>query len=160
MKKLIYLMSLTILGIFLIFLYAGCSEETSPVATTTVATTTVVTTVPTGATIDGVASLPAGVAGSISNTRVALYNSFDEWVFDQTFAFDACDANVNYLMTNIVPGNYYFDAWKDNDNDLVWGTQGDYVWWNGSGAWPNYVISARSFPVGTNTTNFTVVVVP
>ena len=33
MKKLIYLVSLTTLGIFLIFLYAGCSEE-SPIATT------------------------------------------------------------------------------------------------------------------------------
>jgi len=162
MKKLIYLVSLTTLGIFLIFIYAGCSEE-SPVATTTttVATTSVLTTtVDPNATISGVGSLPPGVAGSIQNTRVALYISVDDWNFDRTFAYVACDGTGNYTMTGIVPGVFYMDAWKDNDNDRVWGTSGDYVWINGSGVYPNYTLAPIQFPAGTTTVNFVIFLVP
>jgi len=148
------------LGIFLMFLYGGCESATDPVTTTTVATT-VATTVSTSATPTGTGSLPAGVSGSIGNTRVALYNTFDEWNFDQPFKFTACDNNGVYTMTNVVPGNYYIDAWKDNDNDQVWGTSGDYVWVNGSGAYPNYTLARKSFAAGAPTvTNFEVFLVP
>jgi len=160
MKKLIYLVSLTTLGIFLIFIYAGCSEE-SPVATTTttsVATTT--TTAAVNATITGVGSLPAGVAGTIQNTRVALYISVDDWNFDRTFSFVACDGSGNYSLTGIVPGVFYMDAWKDNDNDRIWGSSGDYVWINGSGVYPNYTLAPIQFPAGTTSINFVIFLVP
>ncbi|NNG26185.1 MAG: hypothetical protein HKM87_01555 [Ignavibacteriaceae bacterium] len=162
MKKLIYLVSLTTLGIFLIFIYAGCSEESSPVATTTVVTTTVVTTtVPTNATITGVGSLPPGVPGSISNTRVALYISQADWAADATFAFVACDASGNYTLSNIVPGTYYMDAWKDNNANFIWGDSGDYIWWNGSGAWPaTLTLSPLQFTAGSNSKDFQVFLVP
>ena len=154
-------MSLTFLGIFLIFIYAGCSEE-SPVATTTVATTVATTTtVSTTATASGVGSLPPGVAGAIGNTRVALYTDLNNWNFDITFAFAACDASGNYSISNFVPGVYFMDAWKDNDNDQVWGTSGDYVWINGSGAYPNYTLAPKSFAAGAPTvTNFQIFLVP
>lgn len=162
MKKSFYLFSLVTLGVFLIFLYAGCSEENSPVATTTVATTVATTTtVSTTATISGLGSLPAGVAGAIGNTRVALYISVDDWNFDRTFAFTACDGSGNYTMSNTTPGVYYMDAWKDNDNDRVWGSSGDYVWVNGSGVYPNYTLAPLQFPAGqTTTVNFEVFLVP
>ena len=163
MKKLIYLVSLTTLGIFLIFLYAGCSEE-SPVGTTvttTVATTVVTTTVPINATITGVGSLPPGVPGSISNTRVALYISQADWAADATFAFVGCDATGNYTLASIVPGTYYMDAWKDNNANFTWGDSGDYIWWNGSGAWPGTLtLAPLQFTAGSNTKNFQVFLVP
>ncbi len=160
MKKLIYLVSLTSLGIFLIFIYAGCSEE-SPIATTTVQTTVSTTTPPpTTATVTGTGSLPAGVAGSIQNTRVALYISVDDWNFDRTFKFTACDGSGLYTMANLVPGVFYMDAWKDNDNDRFWGSPGDYVWINGSGVYPNYTLAPIQFPVGTTSVNFVIFLVP
>ena len=158
MKKLIYLMSLTTLGIFLIFLYAGCSEE-SPIATTTVATTTVVTTtIPVNATITGVGSLPPGVGGAIGNTRVALYISELDFWADATFKFGPTYANGNYTLTPVVPGTYYMDAWKDNDNSGNW-TFGDYFWWNGSGAYPAAItLAPLQFTAGANTKDFQVIV--
>jgi len=161
MKKLIYLVSLTTLGIFLIFIYAGCSEESSPVATTTTTTTTVpATTIPVNATITGVGSLPPGVAGSIGNTRVALYLSEADFWADATFAFGPCDGTGNYTLTPIVPGAYYMDAWKDNDNSLNW-TTGDYLWWNGSGAYPaSLTLAPIQFTAGANSLNFQVILIP
>ena len=185
MKKLLYLISLLTLSTFMMFLYGGCSKDEAPVTPTTTTTTvatrttaimmkfqslsflilllasTTTTTQATTATGSGVGSLPAGVNGSISNTRVALYTSVDDWNFDRTFAFTACDGNGNYTLSNLTPGVYYMDAWKDNDNDGVWGTGGDYVWVNGSGAYPNYTLSPLQFSAGQVTTvNFEVFVVP
>jgi hypothetical protein len=155
------------IGYFLIvaFLTIGiynCSED-SPTVATTVATTSVATTTTTAAvnsTISGVGSLPAGVAGSIQNTRVALYISVDDWNFDRTFKFTACDGGGIYTMADVVPGVFYMDAWKDNDNNSQWGSSGDYVWINGSGAFPNYTLAPIQFPAGTTTVNFTIFLVP
>lgn len=155
MKKIGYLVIIAVCSMGLI----SCDEEEdNPVVTTT--TTTIATTVPTSATIAGVGSLPPGVAGSIQNTRVALYISVDDWNFDRTFKFTACDANGNYSMTGVVPGVFYMDAWKDNDNNQVWGSSGDYVWINGSGVYPNYTLAPIQFPAGTTTVSFQIFLVP
>ena len=160
MKKLIYLVSLMTLGIFLMFLYGGCESATDPATTTTVATTTVATTVSTTATATGTGSLPPGVAGSIGNTRVALYISEADFWADATFAFIGCDATGNYTLTPIVPGTYYMDAWKDNDNSGNW-TFGDYFWWNGSGAYPAAItLAPLQFTAGANTKDFQVILIP
>ena len=158
MKKIGYFLIVALLtvGIY------NCTED-SPTVATTVATTSVATTTTTAAvnaTITGVGSLPAGVAGSIGNTRVGLYISVDDWNFDRTFAFVACDNAGLYSLANIVPGVFYMDAWKDNDNNSVWGSSGDYVWINGSGAFPNYTLAPIQFPAGTTTVNFTIFLVP
>ncbi len=154
MKKILYLLFVTVL---LLGIY-NCSEDSPVVATTTVATTTIPLTT---ATISGVGSLPAGTAGSIQNTQVALYNSVDDWAFFRTFKFTACDGNGNYIMAVVVPGVYFMDAWKDNDNDGVWGSSGDFIWWNGSGAWPaTFNLAPRQFPLGTNTVDFVIILVP
>ncbi|MBT8380211.1 MAG: PEGA domain-containing protein [Ignavibacteria bacterium] len=122
-------------------------------------TTTTTTTISTTAT--GTGSLPPGVSGSISNTRVALYTDLNNWNLDITFKFGACDANGNYTLADFVPGNYFMDAWKDNDNNSVWGSSGDYIWIFGSGTFPNYTLVAKSFPEGNPVvTNFEVFIVP
>jgi hypothetical protein len=158
MKKIAYILLFT----FLVISLYNCGEDNTPVATTTVATTTVATTTQiTTALASGTGSLPPGVNGSIQNTRVALYISVDDWNFDRTFAFTACDANGLYTISNLTPGVYYMDAWKDNDNDRVWGSSGDYVWINGSGVYPNYTLAPLQFPVGqTTTVNFQIFLVP
>jgi len=159
MKKLIYMVSLMTLGIFLMFLYGGCESSTDPATTvaTTVATT-IATTVPVNATITGVGSLPPGVGGSIGNTRVALYISEADFWADATFKFGPTDANGNYTLSPVVPGTYYMDAWKDNDNSGNW-TIGDYFWWNGSGAYPAAItLAPLQFTAGANTKDFQVIV--
>lgn len=155
MRKLFYVLFIAALFVAI----TSCSKDNNPAATTTVATTT--TTVSTTATSTGTGSLPAGVNGSIQNTRVALYTSLNNWNFDITFAFTACDANGGYTMSGLVPGNYFMDAWKDLDNDQVWGSSGDYVWIYGSGSYPNYTLAERSFPAGAPVvTDFTIFIVP
>ena len=155
MKKIGYFLLVAFLAISVY----NCGEEDSPLATTT--TTTIATTVSTTATATGRGSLPPGVNGAISNTRVALYTDLNNWNLDITVAFTACDANGNYTISNLVPGNYFMDAWKDIDNNGVWGSSGDYVWVFGSGSYPNYTLTERSFPAGNPVvTNFEIFVVP
>jgi len=161
MKKLIYLISLMTLGVFLMFLYGGCESSTDPATTvaTTVATT-IATTIPTTATATGTGSLPAGVAGAIGNTRVALYTDLNNWGLDITFAFDACDASGAYEMAGLVPGNYFMDAWKDNDNSGFGWNSGDYVWVFGSGSYPAYTLTEKAFTLGSNIQDFVIFIIP
>ena len=71
---------------------------------------------PTTGTVSGTISLPPGTAGSTGNARVALYQSFDDWNNDRFVFQTAADGSGNYAISNIPPGTYYMDAWKDNDN--------------------------------------------
>ena len=41
-------------------------------------------------------------------------------------------STVSFTLSNVNPGNYYLDVWKDIDNSATW-TSGDYVGWYGSG---------------------------
>jgi hypothetical protein len=90
--------------------------------------------------ITGVGSLPPGVVGSPEDTQVALYLSIDDWLYDRIFVFTTCDGSGNYTLDNVTPGIYYMDAWKDNDNNEIWGSSGDYIWLHGTGIYPNYTL--------------------
>lgn len=67
--------------------------------------------------ISGTISLPPGTAGDVVNTRVAIYSSFDDWVNDRFAQQTATQAGGAYAISDIVPGTYYMDAWKDNNNN-------------------------------------------
>ncbi|MFZ4545338.1 MAG: Ig-like domain-containing protein [Saprospiraceae bacterium] len=85
--------------------------------------------------ITGTARFPAGVSGDLSNAKVSIYTSRDNWVNNQPIKFGSVTgngANVSFTLTNVNPGNYYLDVWKDIDNSGTW-TFGDYVGWYGSG---------------------------
>ncbi len=71
MKKIGYFLVVALLAIGIY----NCSEDSPCCNHCGNRATTVATTVPVNATITGVGSLPPGVAGSIGNTRVALYIS-------------------------------------------------------------------------------------
>ncbi len=83
----------------------------------------------------GTASFPAGSSGDLSNSKVSLYTSYDNWVNNQPIKFGVVTgsgASVSFTMLDVIPGNYYLDVWKDNDNDGFW-TIGDFIGWYGSG---------------------------
>jgi hypothetical protein len=88
-----------------------------------------------GTTIAGTAFFIAGVSGDLSNAKVSIYTTLDNWNFNQPIKFvgaTGSGASVAFSMTNVLPGNYYLDVWKDIDNSGTW-TSGDYVGWFGSG---------------------------
>ncbi len=85
--------------------------------------------------VTGTARFPAGVSGDLSNAKVSLYTSYDNWLYNQPIKYGAVTgsgATVSFTLTNVIPGNYYLDVWKDIDNSATW-TSGDYVGWYGSG---------------------------
>lgn len=111
--------------------------------------------------VTGVGSLPTGVVGSSEDTQVALYLSIEDWLYDRIFVFTTCDENGNYTLNNVTPGVYYMDAWKDNDNNGIWGTSGDYIWLHGTGIYPTYTLEPFQVAFGSNITiNFELFVVP
>lgn len=86
--------------------------------------------------VTGNASFPAGVNADLNNALVALYTNIANWNAYSPIKFVAITgsgANVSYTITDVNPGNYYLDVWKDNDNDNAW-SAGDFVGWYGSGA--------------------------
>lgn len=85
--------------------------------------------------IVGTASFPAGTSGDLSNAKVSIYTSYDNWVNNTPIKYGAVTgsgSSVTFVLTEINPGNYYLDIWKDNDNNVFWSV-GDFVGWYGSG---------------------------
>ena len=85
--------------------------------------------------VTGTANFPAGTSGDLSNSKVSLYTSWENWNTNQPIKFGAVSgagASVSFTLTDVNPGNYYLDVWKDIDNSATW-SSGDYVGWYGSG---------------------------
>ncbi len=85
--------------------------------------------------IKGTAYFPAGTSGDLSNSKVSIYTSYDNWVYNQPIKFvsvSGAGATVNFELKDVLPGNYYLDVWKDIDNSATWSVN-DFVGWYGSG---------------------------
>lgn len=85
--------------------------------------------------VTGIASFPAGTSGDLANSKVSLYTSLENWDNNQPIKFGVVSgsgASVSFTISDVNPGNYYLDVWKDNDNDGYWST-GDFEGWYGSG---------------------------
>lgn len=150
MKK---LFSLAVLVSLLIVLGCNKDENTQTPQPTPQPT-------PTTGTISGRISLPPGAAGDINNTRVAIYASYNDWAADRVLRFTTASSNGTYAFSNVTPGTYYMDAWKDNNNNTAFDT-GDFWGVYGSGSYPNYQVSPFSVAAGQTTAiNFTVFVIP
>jgi multisubunit Na+/H+ antiporter MnhB subunit len=119
MKRVLLIATLTgVLFLTIAVLFSGCKK--SDTKTTT---------------IKGTAYFPAGVSGDLSNAKVSIYTSLDNWNFNQPIKFVSAvgaGATVTFTMENVLAGNYYLDVWKDIDNTANW-TSGDFVGWYGSG---------------------------
>ena len=99
----------------LVLTVAAC-DSADPIAPEPQATT---------GTVSGRISLPIGSGGDLSNTRVAMYADDDDWANDQYVLQVAAGSDGSFTFNNVVPGTYYFDAWKDNDNSGGF-SNGDY----------------------------------
>lgn len=95
-------------------------------------------------TITGTASLPAGVPGNITNSLVSIYTSWDDWNNYRPLASVASttinDANISFTFTNVGPGTYYLDVWKDNDLSGRW-SNGDFLGVYGTTVWPGMTLA-------------------
>lgn len=145
MKKIGYIL---LFAILVIGIYSCKDDPVAPATTTTVATTSATT-----GTIAGTVSLPIGAGGDINNTRVSIYQSFDDWNNDRVLTAVATNSGGVYTIPNVTPATYYLDGWKDNNNDLIINT-GDFFGVYGSGTYPNYQPSPFSVAAG-QTTNIT-----
>ena len=64
-------------------------------------------------TITGTITLAAGVAGSLSNARVAIYTSVNDRAFDRVVRQTALGAGgpaYTFTITDVAPGTYYLDV--------------------------------------------------
>lgn len=114
--------------------------------------------------ITGTASFQAGVNGDLNNSKVSLYTSLDSWFVNNPIKFGAVSgsgASATFTITGVNAGNYFLDIWKDNDNDGVWASSGDYVGWYGTGGLSNYALSEFQVSEGqTFVANVAMFIVP
>lgn len=114
--------------------------------------------------ITGLAHFEAGVNGDLNNAKVSLYTSLDNWFANNPIKYDAVlgsGASASFTITQVNPGNYFLDIWKDNDNDGVWASSGDYVGWYGTGGLSNFTLSEFQVSQGqTFVTNVAMYIVP
>jgi len=112
--------------------------------------------------VKGSASFPAGTAGDLSNAKVSLYLTLDDWYNNAPVLYTTAvgsGANVTYEFSDINAGNYYLDVWKDNDFDGFWSV-GDFIGWYGSGGLGSPSLTPMQVSEGnTFTANVTMYVV-
>lgn len=115
---------------------------------------------PTTGTISGTITLPQGAGGDIVNTRVALFESIDEFERNVPTFTAATDAGGSFTFNNINPGSYFISAWKDNNNSgLVDG--GDYFGVIGTNRIEGFVPARQQVVIGENTGfNVTILILP
>jgi hypothetical protein len=88
----------------------------------------------------GTASFPAGTSGDLSNAKVSLYLTLQDWQNNTPVLYTTAvgsGASVTFEFVNLNAGNYYLDVWKDVDNSGTW-TVNDFVGWYGSGGLGSY----------------------
>lgn len=93
--------------------------------------------------VTGTAKFPAGTSGDLSNAKVSLYTTLQNWEMNSPIKFGAVSgsgASVTFTLTNVNPGNYYLDVWKDIDNSATWSVT-DYVGWYGSGGLGSWALT-------------------
>jgi hypothetical protein len=86
--------------------------------------------------LHGTATFSTGTIGDLSNSRVALYASLADRIagFPQKtmVVTSGSYSMINFTMEDVIPGDYFIDVWKDNDNSLTY-SNGDFLGWCGSG---------------------------
>lgn len=101
--------------------------------------------------VSGTCSFLAGTAGDLSNAKVSLYTSLDNWNNNSPIKFGAVTgsgASVTFRLS-ANPGNYYLDIWKDNDNNGFW-SAGDFIGWYGSGGLGSPALTEIQLQEGQN----------
>jgi hypothetical protein len=108
----------------------------------------------TSGSITGTVALSPGMSGDLGNSRVAVYSSYDDWNNDRVMRQQAAQgvgAQISFTITNLPPGTYYLDVWKDVDNDGAFDF-GDFYGVHGTIQWPTVtpapipVVAGQSSP--------------
>ncbi len=115
---------------------------------------------PTVGTISGTVSIPAGVPGTAGNSRVALYADFADWQADRVLRQVAAGSDGSYAFSNMAPGTYYLDSWKDNNVNGLFDSGGFFGVF-GSGSDPDFVVGPMDVAAGqTVTISVGMIVIP
>jgi len=95
----------------------------------------------------------SGTKQDLVGTRVGIYNSLTNWNQNPVFSSIVTESGtaVHYYLPLVSPGNYYLDAWKDNDEDGEI-SAGDYFGAIGIGTYPDIVMTQFVLPGGVDTT--------
>lgn len=91
--------------------------------------------------ISGTARVAAGVQADLRNSLVRLFADYDDFQNDRTFrsvAAQGSEYSVSFTFTDLPPGTYYLDLWKDMDNSTTY-TNNDLYGIYGTYQWPNPV---------------------
>jgi uncharacterized protein (DUF2141 family) len=105
-------------------------------------------------TISGNLTLQAGVTGNLDGTRVAIYISIADWQNDSTFRSALAvggGASASYTISDVPPGTYYLDAWKDENGNMQFDS-GDLFGVYGTSQWPNPSLTAFFLSAGEDLT--------
>ena len=105
-------------------------------------------------TISGTLTLQLGVTGDLDSTRVAIYMSITNWQSDSTFESVLATGgggSASYTMSDVPPGTYYLDAWKDVNGNLQFDS-GDLFGVYGTSQWPNPALTAFFLSAGETLT--------
>lgn len=69
--------------------------------------------------IQGTATLAQGLTGDLGGAVASIYTPYDNWNNDNNLERIPVSGNgttVTFTFSNVDPGTYYLDVWKDNDN--------------------------------------------
>jgi uncharacterized protein (DUF2141 family) len=90
-------------------------------------------------TIVGLASIVPGIPGDLTDARVALYASLNDWMNDRVLLSvraAGSGPSVTFSLENLPPGVYYLDVWKDANGSGMFDS-GDFWGCYGTSSWPN-----------------------
>lgn len=105
-------------------------------------------------TISGTLTLQSGVIGNLDGTRVAIYISIMDWQSDSTFRSALAvggGASASYTISDVPPGTYYLDAWKDENGNMQFDS-GDLFGVYGTSQWPNPSLTGFFLSAGEDLT--------
>jgi hypothetical protein len=103
--------------------------------------------------ITGTITAPGGVQVDLRNMLVRLYDSVGSYQNDTPFTYvtaQGSEYTVTFTFTNLPPGTYYLDAWKDMDGGGTY-TVGDVWSVYATGAWPNWTVAPVAVTQGNMT---------
>lgn len=88
--------------------------------------------------ITGTATVAAGVQADLRNSLVKIYQNigdFNTGLHITSVSAMGTEYSVTFTFTNLPPGTYYLDLWKDMDASATY-TTGDLWGFYGTGTWP------------------------
>ncbi|HOW30921.1 MAG TPA: PKD domain-containing protein [Bacteroidales bacterium] len=104
--------------------------------------------------IQGVAAFSSSIGLDLAGTSARLFTSYDDWnqgKYAFTSPVSGFGPIVEFAFSELLPGTYLLDIWKDNDNSSTRNT-GDYYGWYGSGIPENPTLYQIEIPIDSTYT--------